>query len=129
MKQLRPDKHTIRFRHWSRKGYAVFCSLGKCVTIGNLKKEIADVSLGKQENVCTAFSVCSSMREEDAGGEYEEETAPVESMLQMLRIQLPQPRVADVIGLLYLNKYGLPERCVVHLFGFFCLIMNCYDAE
>ena len=38
----------------------------------NLKKEIADVSLGKQANVCTAFSVCSSARKEDAGEEYEE---------------------------------------------------------
>ena len=58
MKQLCQNKHTIRFRYWNRKKYAIFYSLGKCVTIGNLKKEIADVSLGKQANVCTAFSVC-----------------------------------------------------------------------
>lgn len=38
----------LRFRRWCRKGYAVFCSLGKCVTIGTLKKGIADRSLGKQ---------------------------------------------------------------------------------
>lgn len=91
MKQLCQNKHTIRFRYWSRKKYAMFYSLGKYVTIGNLKKEIADVSLGKQANVCTAFSVCSSARKEDAGEEYEEGMAPVESMLQMFRIQLPQP--------------------------------------
>ncbi len=72
MKQLCQNKHTIRFRYWNRKKYAIFYSLGKCVTIGNLKKEIADVSLGKQANVCTAFSVCSSARKEDAGEEYEE---------------------------------------------------------
>ena len=51
MKQLCQNKHTIRFRYWSRKKYAMFYSLGKYVTIGNLKKEIADVSLGKQANV------------------------------------------------------------------------------
>ena len=73
--------------------------------LDDLKKEIADVSLGKQANVCTAFSVCSSARKEDAGEEYEEGMAPVESMLQMFRIQLPQPQVADVICLFYLNKY------------------------
>ena len=95
MKQLCQNKHTIRFRYWSRKKYAMFYSLGKYVTIGNLKKEIADVSLGKQANVCTAFSVCSSARKEDAGEEYEEGMAPVESMLQMFRIQLPQPQVGD----------------------------------
>ena len=65
MKQLCQNKHTIRFRYWSRKKYAMFYSLGK----------------------------------------YEEGMAPVESMLQMLRIQLPQPQVADVICLFYLNKY------------------------
>ena len=113
MKQLCQNKHTIRFRYWNRKKYAIFYSLGKCVTIGNLKKEIADVSLGKQANVCTAFSVCSSARKEDAGEEYEEGMPPVESMLQMLRIQLPQPQVADVICLFYLNKYCLPERCAI----------------
>lgn len=99
MKQLCQNKHTIRFRYWNRKKYAIFYSLGKCVTIGNLKKEIADVSLGKQANVCTAFSVCSSARKEDAGEEYEEGMPPVESMLQMLRIQLPQPQVADGIAI------------------------------
>ena len=39
MKQLCQNKHTIRFRYWSRKKYAMFYSLGKYVTIGNLKKE------------------------------------------------------------------------------------------
>ena len=134
MKQLCQNKHTIRFRYWNRKKYAIFYSLGKCVTIGNLKKEIADVSLGKQANVCTAFSVCSSARKEDAGEEYEEGMPPVESMLQMLRTQLPQPQVADVICLFYLNKYCLPERCAMHLFGFFVLILKSattrlYDTE
>lgn len=51
---LRPMKHTctykpavFRFRRWSRKGYAVFCSLGKLVTIGHCCKSIADASLRK----------------------------------------------------------------------------------
>ena len=123
MKQLCQNKHTIRFRYWSRKKYAMFYSLGKYVTIGNLKKEIADVSLGKQANVCTAFSVCSSARKEDAGEEYEEGMAPVESMLQMLRIQLPQPQVADVICLFYLNKYFVCRKDVPCIFSaFFVLI-------
>ncbi len=125
MKQLCQNKHTIRFRYWNRKKYAIFYSLGKCVTIGNLKKEIADVSLGKQANVCTAFSVCSSARKEDAGEEYEEGMPPVESMLQMLRTQLPQPQVADVICLFYLNKYLFAGKMCHASFRLFCLNMNC----
>lgn len=49
MNKLQRNKRTvIRFRRWSRKAYASFCSLGKCVTIGCLSKGIADASLGKQ---------------------------------------------------------------------------------
>lgn len=40
MKQLCQNKHTIRFRYWSRKKYAMFYSLGKYVTIGNLKRRL-----------------------------------------------------------------------------------------
>lgn len=40
-------KKTIRFRRWSRKGYAMFASLGRGVTIGTVGKGIADRSLRK----------------------------------------------------------------------------------
>lgn len=40
----------LRFCRWCRKGYAVFVSLGRCVTIGRLCREIADRSLCKQQN-------------------------------------------------------------------------------
>lgn len=40
----------IRFRRWSRKGYAMFYSLGRCVTIGCLNKEVTEVALKKQKS-------------------------------------------------------------------------------
>lgn len=96
MKQFCLNKHTIRFRRWSRKGYAMFYSLGKCVTIGNLKKGIADVSLGKQANVCTSFSVCLPLVQEDpAEDEWDEGMIPSEYLLQLLLVQ-PQQQVDDV---------------------------------
>lgn len=42
----------MRFRRWSRKSCAVFSSIGRHVTIGNLKSIIADTLLGKQQNIC-----------------------------------------------------------------------------
>lgn len=39
----------IRFRRWTRKGYAIFSSLGLSVTIGTLGREVADASLKKQK--------------------------------------------------------------------------------
>jgi hypothetical protein len=38
---------SIRFRRWSRAGYAVFCSLARTVTIGSLAVSISDKSLQK----------------------------------------------------------------------------------
>jgi len=44
----------LRFRKWSRKAYAAFASLGQCVTIGCLPKNVADCSLSKLKTGTTA---------------------------------------------------------------------------
>ena len=50
MKKKRTSS-TLRFRRWSHKAYAVFASMGRCVTIGQLAVHIADSSLQKQTSV------------------------------------------------------------------------------
>ena len=52
---------TLRFRKWSRKAYAAFASLGRCVTIGCLPKSVADSSLSKQKSGTSAG--CKSGRQ------------------------------------------------------------------
>lgn len=44
---------SIRFRRWSRAGYAVFCSLACSVTIGCLAISISDKSLQKAVGIST----------------------------------------------------------------------------
>lgn len=106
MNQLYQSKQTIRFRRWSRKAYAMFFSLGKCVTIGSLKKGIADVSLGKQSDMCIMFSVCNPLEKEDADKEKAEEGLnPFEKMLQLFLVQ-PQQQVAGSVSLLLLVIYN-----------------------
>lgn len=46
---------SIRFRRWSRAGYAVFCSLGSNVTIGCLVVSIANKSLQKAVGTSSFF--------------------------------------------------------------------------
>ena len=46
-KQVKKTNSSLRFRRWSRAGYAVFCSLTCCVTIGCLAIAISDKSLQK----------------------------------------------------------------------------------
>lgn len=54
MKKKLSNNQFIRFRRWSRKAYAAFASIGKCVTIGCLRKSVADSSLSKQQNSSAA---------------------------------------------------------------------------
>ena len=54
MRNTSPAAPTIRFRRWSRKAYAAFASIGRCVTIGCLRKSVADSSLSKQKAAGTA---------------------------------------------------------------------------
>ena len=53
MHKKKANKKTIRFRRWSRKTYAAFASIGRQVTIGYLRKNVADSSLRKQNSVQT----------------------------------------------------------------------------
>ncbi len=54
---------TIRFRRWSRAGYAVFCSLSSTVTIGRLSVSIADRSLQKAVETSADFRFAISSEE------------------------------------------------------------------
>ena len=68
--------YSIRFRRWSRKGYAVFMSLHKAVTIGHVCRSIADAALSKNKffstgnrKQVTAFADAGETEEaQDAGG-------------------------------------------------------------
>jgi len=49
----------LRFRRWSRAGYAIFCSLACAVTIGCIAVSISDKSL--QKGVAVSISSTSSL--------------------------------------------------------------------
>lgn len=71
------SRKTIRFRRWARKGYAIFSSLGCCITIGRLDGNIADASLKKQKagisikKETTDENVASDNEEPDDGLSYD----------------------------------------------------------
>ena len=50
-KKVKHQNSTIRFRRWSRVGYAVFCSLSCCVSIGSLAVSVSDKTLQKSEGI------------------------------------------------------------------------------
>lgn len=61
MRKRQLYRTTLRFRKWSRKAYAAFASLGRCVTIGCLPQSVADSSLSKQKSGTSAG--CKSGRQ------------------------------------------------------------------
>ena len=71
MRKRRLYRTTIRFRKWSRKAYA---SLGRCVTIGCLPKNVADCSLSKQNSGTSAGYKTGGQNLEDTDNDKGQET-------------------------------------------------------
>lgn len=51
MKKKFRTTQLLHFRRWSRQSYAAFLSLGRCVTIGHMRKNVVESSLLKQCSV------------------------------------------------------------------------------
>ena len=58
---------SLRFRRWSRAGYAIFCSLARAVTIGSVVASISDKSLQKAVGVTKSslFQVATETESRD----------------------------------------------------------------
>jgi len=51
------NTNTIRFRRWSRMGYAVFCSLASSVSIGMLAVSVSDKTMEKSVGSLASNSI------------------------------------------------------------------------
>ena len=83
------QKRTVRFRYWTRKGYAAFSSLGLCVTIGQLRKNVTEQSLTKQVG-CNLLLPTNATAEDSQIDPKERETLPAlneELLLALLYAQ------------------------------------------
>ena len=74
---------SIRFRRWSRTGYAVFCSLACSVTIGCLAVSIADKTFQKAAGI-SAHSVCYFTADAESP-----EKEKLELEVALLQVQAP----------------------------------------
>ena len=102
---------TIRFRRWSRAGYAVFCSLACAVTIGCLAVSVSDKSLQKAVgvSVSTVFATASDSKTTELSPEILE----LESVLQcnqetsLLKITFDSAVACDqVTNIYFINQNG-----------------------
>jgi len=80
---------TIRFRRWSRAGYAVFCSLACSVTIGCLAISISDKSLQKSNNT-SLISLSSTSSDADSPEKIKAQAELEEALQQMQEVILSE---------------------------------------
>lgn len=71
--------NAVRFRRWSRKAYAVFASLGKSISIGNLSVHMAGDSLFRKVELIKC--IISGERENEPDAEEELPLLLTESIL------------------------------------------------
>jgi len=75
--------NSIRFRRWSRAGYAIFCSLACSVTIGCVASSISEKSLQKSVGT-SVFSSCLNDLDSESADKHKEE-ADLELAIQQLQ--------------------------------------------
>lgn len=87
---------SIRFRRWSRAGYAVFCSLGSNVTIGRLVISISEKSLEKTGAISSsvAFTSTSTSTSEDEAND--NEFSDIEAVLQIAQLEKLSESTMDI---------------------------------
>jgi hypothetical protein len=75
--------NSIRFRHWSRQGYAAFCSLTCAVTIGALAVSVSDKTLQKSVSKVECIPASRAAKDDN-----EKESECTEITATILEIQL-----------------------------------------
>ncbi|MDR2775604.1 MAG: hypothetical protein LBC19_12860 [Tannerella sp.] len=99
-KVIKVQQPVIYFRRWSRKGYAVFCSIGRCVSVRQLRKNVAEASLKKQKS---ALAVClwksTGGFDIDIEGEAEPDLPDICS--QLLSMSIHPQATTEVCGSVY----------------------------
>ncbi|MDR1379970.1 MAG: hypothetical protein LBJ47_00650 [Tannerella sp.] len=110
------QQHVIRFRRWSRKGYAAFCSIGRCVLIGRLGKTVVEASLRKQ-NPALAAGLRRPAGGEDIDPEDEAEPDLPDIFTQVLSMLThPQTEVCGGDGFVWSESEngiaGWVQQCV-----------------
>jgi hypothetical protein len=95
--QTQPTAKSIRFRRWSRAGYAIFCSLACTVTIGCLAISISDKSLDK--SVGSSSNVVSVVYSGDESADKLKQAAELElALLQVQESTLTQIAVDSTVA-------------------------------
>jgi hypothetical protein len=79
----------VRFRRWSRVGYAVFCSLTCCVTIGCLSVSVSDKMFQKTDGISTNELYFSASEADSKNKEVLESDVVIRQIQEVLLSEIP----------------------------------------
>src|ERR1035437_4127656 len=96
---------SIRFRRWSRAGYAIFCSLACTVTIGCVAVSISDKSL--QKAVGTTVTSLNLLSAESDSPDTLNEKAELELAINQLQESILLEKTFESAAACSLNTYFL----------------------
>jgi len=105
IKQTKIQAQSIRFRRWSRAGFAVFCSLSSLVTIGCLAVSIADRSV--QKCITTSIIQCSGIKNESS--EIDSDLLPSDVIIEPTSVVLIHSVSTDEVACYSINKFIHPN--------------------
>lgn len=101
----------VRFRRWTRKTYAVFASLGKTISIGNLKIGMAGQTLFRGfERLDRVFTEQSG--DDVSDSEYEPDRLTTDFLLATEIISVPASQYAEAADLMYIYFINQTVRAV-----------------
>jgi len=99
------NRISLRFRRWSRAGYAIFCSLACSVTIGSVAVSICDKSLQKAVGT-SVFSLCVNDSESESSEKLKEQ-ADLELAIAQLQESVLLERTFESAAACGVNAYLL----------------------
>ncbi|MDR3652320.1 MAG: hypothetical protein P4L34_05035 [Paludibacter sp.] len=108
-KKLQQAK-SLRFRRWSRAGYAIFCSLACSVTIGCVAISISDKSLQKAVGTCSS-SYCLNNSESESPDKLKEQ-ADLKLAIQQLQDTILLEKTFESAAACSLKTYFLLNQTV-----------------
>jgi hypothetical protein len=101
---------TVRFRRWTRKAYAVFASLGKTISIGNLRVAMAGQTLFRGfERLDRIFT---EQPDEAFDSEHDPEILTTDFLFATEIISVPASQYAEAADLMYIYCINQTVRAV-----------------
>ncbi len=117
-KRINTQPSVIHFRRWSRKRYAAFCSIGRCVSIRKVNKSVIEASLMKQRP-SLAISLRIVTDTPDIHEKEEEPDLPP-SLLRLLNMLIQPQTTTEVCGSIFFTVNKPDKKIAGQIFNCIC---------